>query len=238
MDELVTLARADGPYGEVVLRGAASAATAAGSPCPSEFVDELIVNGAFAMDSAETGSERALGRIPFPFSGARVLLGGLGLGYTANELLDADLAILDVVEIEPALVAWARQHVTVGLGRVADDLRVRLTVADIAAVLGRADSADWDAIVLDVDNGPDFLIHEQNAGLYSSRGLRFGVRAADARAGCWPSGAKDRAPHCWPRSASSGRAQVSIGIRCGGESASGRTRSTPCGGPAVVGRQE
>ena len=171
MDELVTLARADGPYGEVVLRRRFGG-DGRGEPAPDEFVDELIVNGAFAMDSAETGSERALGRIPFPFPGARVLLGGLGLGYTANELLDADVAILDVVEIEPALVAWARQRMTVGLGRIADDPRVRLTVSDIAAVLRRADSAEWDAIVLDVDNGPDFLIHEQNAGLYSLGGLR------------------------------------------------------------------
>ena len=77
--------------------GAASAGRVGGDgrgePAPDEFVDELIVNGAFAMDSAETSSERALGRLPFPFSGARVLLGGLGLGYTANELLEADVAL-------------------------------------------------------------------------------------------------------------------------------------------------
>jgi spermidine synthase len=171
MDELVTLARADGPYGEVVLRRRFGG-DSHGDSAPDEFVDELIVNGSFAMDSAETSSERALGRLPFPFSGARVLLGGLGLGYTANELLDADVATLEIVEIEPALVAWARQRLTVGLGRIADDPRVRLTVADIATVLVRADGATWDAIMLDVDNGPDFLIHQQNAGLYSSRGLR------------------------------------------------------------------
>ena len=171
MDELVTLARADGPYGEVVLRRRFGGNSHEDS-APDEFVDELIVNGSFAMDSAETSSERALGRLPFPFSGARVLLGGLGLGYTANELLDADVATLEIVEIEPALIAWARGRLTVGLGRIADDPRVRLTVADIAAVLGRTDGGAWDAIVLDVDNGPDFLIHEHNAGLYSVPGLR------------------------------------------------------------------
>ena len=170
MQELVTLARVDGRYGEVVLRRRFG--RDGHEPAPDDFVDELIINGAFAMDSAETSSERALGRLPFPFTGARVLLGGLGLGYTANELLDADVATLEIVEIEPALVGWARQRLTAGLGRVAEDPRVRLTVADIATVLGRTDGSDWDAILLDVDNGPDFLLHEQNAGLYSRSGLR------------------------------------------------------------------
>ena len=83
MEELTTLARADGPYGEVVLRRRGTG---------DSVVDELIVNGAFAMDSAETSTRAGAGRLPFPFAGARVLLGGLGLGYTADELLDADVA--------------------------------------------------------------------------------------------------------------------------------------------------
>ncbi len=128
MEELATLARADGPYGEVVLRRRSRGDTA---------VDELIVNGAFAMDSFETSSERALATLPFPFAGARVLLGGLGLGYTASELLTQGIASLDVAELEPALVDWARQGVTVVLGGVAADPRVRLRVADIATVLAR-----------------------------------------------------------------------------------------------------
>ena len=171
MEELTTLARADGPYGEVVLRRRGSG---------DEAVHELIVNGTFAMDSAETSSERALARLPFPFAGKRVLLGGLGLGYTAEELLTQGVASLDVVELEPALVDWAHRRLTVVLGRVADDARVRLRIADIATVLARRDSSGgwdagwddgWDAIVLDVDNGPDFLIHPHNARLYSPDGL-------------------------------------------------------------------
>ena len=164
MEELATLARADGPYGEVVLRRRSRGDTA---------VDELIVNGAFAMDSFETSSERALATLPFPFAGARVLLGGLGLGYTASELLTQGIASLDVAELEPALVDWARQGVTVVLGGVAADPRVRLRVADIATVLARrSPQGGWDAILLDVDNGPDFLIHPHNAALYGPAGLR------------------------------------------------------------------
>jgi spermidine synthase len=167
VEELVTLARADGPNGEVVLRRRG---------CGDTAVDELIVNGAFAMDSMETSTERALGSLPFPFEGATVLLGGLGLGYTAAELLSQGVARLDVVELEPALVEWARQRLTPVLGRVADDSRVRLRAADLAAVLGRRDGRQsWDAILLDVDNGPDFLIHPHNAALYSTQGLRIAM---------------------------------------------------------------
>ena len=98
-DEPVTLGRAETPRGEVVLRRRGD-------------VDELVVNGAFAMDSTETHSERELGRIA---GGApRVLVGGLGLGHTVVAVLDeADRLQLpvrvDVVELEGDLVGWARE---------------------------------------------------------------------------------------------------------------------------------
>ena len=164
-DEPVILGRAETPRGEVVLRRRGD-------------VEELVVNGAFAMDSSETHSERELGRIA---GGApRVLVGGLGLGHTVVAVLDeADrlgLAVrVDVVELEADLVAWAREGRTATLARVAADPRVHLHVGDVAAVLGgrrREVTGPWDAILLDVDNGPDFLIHAQNDVLYSPPGLR------------------------------------------------------------------
>ena len=165
--DLVTLGRADGPRGEVLLRRRGSGADAA---------DELVVNGVFAMDSADPRSERALGSLPLP-AAARVLLGGLGLGYTALTLLERDVAVLEVVELEAALVRWARERVTAPLARVAADPRTRLVVADVADVIARRAPGSWDAILLDVDNGPDFLIHEHNAGLYADTGLRRAHRA-------------------------------------------------------------
>lgn len=166
MDEPpLTLARWTGPRGEVVLRRRSDA---------DGTVDELIVNGAFAMDSAETGSERALAALAWP--GARVLVGGLGLGFTAEAVLDARVASVDVVEIEEALVGWAYEALTPRLGRLARDPRVRLCVADVAAVLTATEpggpTGPWDAILLDVDNGPDFLIHAENAALYGTDALR------------------------------------------------------------------
>jgi spermidine synthase len=170
VEESAVLGRAEGPRGDVVLRRRDG---------PGGPVHELIVNGVFAMDSTETSSERELagfaavgdGRAP------HVLVGGLGLGYTAAAVLDdpaVAAARVDVVEIEPHLVAWARAGLTPVLRRVAGDPRTRLHVADVGAVLrgASAPAGPWDAVLLDVDNGPDFLIHGTNSSLYGRRTLQ------------------------------------------------------------------
>jgi spermidine synthase len=162
METLHTLARHQGPRGEVVLRRRTG------------DVDELIVNGVFAMDSAETFTEQQLAEVSLAGRRRpRVLVGGLGLGYTAAALLAGGVGRLDVVEIEECLVEWAHAGLTPTLAAVAADPRVHLHIADVGAVLaGRTGPAGpWDAIVLDVDNGPDFLIHEANAVLYAGPGL-------------------------------------------------------------------
>jgi spermidine synthase len=170
--DLVTLGRTTTSRGEVVLRRRGS---------ELDGVEELIVNGAFAMDSTETHSERELGRIA---SGApRVLIGGLGLGHTVAAVLEeADRqgrsVVVDVVELETDLVAWAREGRTATLGQVATDPRVRLHAGDVATVLAdqqgdtSGPTGPWDAILLDVDNGPDFLIHAANDALYAEPALR------------------------------------------------------------------
>jgi spermidine synthase len=163
METLDTLARHLGPRGEVVLRRRHRAGVE---------VEELIVNGVFAMDSADTETERRLAEVALAGPGPhRALVGGLGLGYTAAELLASDVEHLDVVEIEECLVEWAYAELTPTLAAVARDPRVALHPTDVAAVLtGRQaePGGPWDAIVLDVDNGPDFLIHQANAGLYTA----------------------------------------------------------------------
>jgi len=146
-----TLARAATPHGEVALRRRGD-------------VIELIVNGVFAMDSVETTSELALADAA---PAGRVLVGGLGLGYTAARLLDRGATSLDVVELAAPLIDWARAGLTPQLGRVAADHRVTLHAADVADWIGTHDGP-WDAILLDVDNGPSFLIHDHNARVYST----------------------------------------------------------------------
>ena len=153
-------ARAMTPHGEIALRRRGS-------------VIELIVNGAFAMDSAEVTSEHALADAAGPTPGT-VVVGGLGLGYTAARLLDAGARRIHLVELARPLIDWAVQGVTEQLNRVAHDPRVRLHHGDIAEWLPRRGDT-FDAILLDVDNGPGFLIHDHNARVYASDWLAAAV---------------------------------------------------------------
>jgi spermidine synthase len=130
------------------------------------------------MDTAETTTERllaelVLGRHPAP---GRVLVGGLGLGYTLAALLaDPRVARVDVVEIEPLLVKWLRAGLVPGADRALADPRVHLRIADVRAAL--AVTGEYDAIVLDVDNGPGFLVHDRNAAVYEAPALRAAAGA-------------------------------------------------------------
>ncbi|HET9777884.1 MAG TPA: hypothetical protein VFP81_01235, partial [Propionibacteriaceae bacterium] len=166
-ETIQTIARHTGARGEVVLRRRLSA----GTP-----VEELIINGAFAMDSSEGSSERLLGELALPSGRARrVLVAGLGLGYTVSAISAKDVGGIDVVEIEQCLIDWAYQGLTATLAAVSSDPRVRLHAADVRHVIAGLSSGPvgpWDAIVLDVDNGPDFLIHQENRALYTEAGLR------------------------------------------------------------------
>ncbi len=148
------IARADTPVGEVVLRR-------------RDDVDELVVNGVFAMDSAEVTSELALADAAGCPPG-RVLVGGLGLGYTAARLLDAGAERVRIVELADPLITWAREGLTEQLGRVAADPRAELVNGDIVDEV----QGTWDAILLDVDNGPSFLIHDHNRRVYAEDFLR------------------------------------------------------------------
>ncbi len=150
MDDRI-LGRADTAAGEVVVRRRDGAV-------------ELIVNGVFAMDTTEVSSELALADAAGIPPG-RVLVGGLGLGFTAVRLLENRAATVDVVERAAPLLAWAHAGLTPQLAQVAGDPRVRLHHADIRDFVTTTRRA-WDAVVLDVDNGPSFLIHEDNAAVY------------------------------------------------------------------------
>jgi spermidine synthase len=104
-----------------------------------------------------------------------VLVGGLGLGYTVAEISAKDVGAIDVMEIEQCLIDWAHQGITATLAAAGSDSRIRFHAADVSlAFQGSYDglAGQWDAIVLDVDNGPDFLIHGENRALYTEAGLR------------------------------------------------------------------
>lgn len=161
----VDVARAESERGEVVLR---ERRTPDAGPNATPVL-ELRVNGVFVMDTRETSSERglataALRRVDRPRS---VLIGGLGLGFTARELLaDQRVEKLVVAEIEEALVQWMRDGtVPHGPGYLADE-RLSVINADVRLVVAEAAPAAYDLVLLDVDNGPGYLVHDGNQGLY------------------------------------------------------------------------
>jgi spermidine synthase len=162
--EYVEVARAESERGEVVLRERRDPEHPDG---PHAL--ELRVNGVFVMDTLETSTEQqlaaaALARVDEPRS---VVIGGLGLGFTLREVLaDKRVERVAVVEIEGALVRWMRDGtVPHGPGFLADD-RVHIVEADIRTAIAEATQGAYDLVLLDVDNGPDFLVYEDNAAVY------------------------------------------------------------------------
>jgi spermidine synthase len=146
--------------------------------------DEYLIRaGGFdLMSSRDDQSARALASVGCASlrarAGLRVLIGGLGMGYSLAEALaqlPAD-AEVEVAELVAAVVEWNRGPLAELAGRPLEDPRVRVHVGDVAARI-RGQRAALDAILLDVDNGPDPLAHEHNGQLYSLKGLREARRA-------------------------------------------------------------
>ena len=169
------MARAGSDRGEVVLRQRLDP-----DRPESPSVLELRVSGVFVMDTFETRTEVALARAALEEveQPRRVLVGGLGLGFTAHEVLaDSRVEQVVVAEIEDALVGWFRDGtVPHGPGYLADE-RLRITVADVRLVVQEAGEAAYDLVLLDVDNGPEFLVHAENAELYEAGFLQAAQRA-------------------------------------------------------------
>lgn len=135
-------------------------------------VYELIANGVFLMDTVDTSTEhmlatQALARVHG--DNLRVLVGGLGLGFTLSAVLeDARVGLVDVVELEAVLVDWLRAGLVPGVDQSLADPRVRVHVRDVADVVPGLPSESIDAVLLDVDNGPTFLVHCRNEAVYAA----------------------------------------------------------------------
>lgn len=149
-----------------------------------EFV--IRVDGMELMSSRAHGSEEALADVAcdglLGKPGARVLIGGLGLGYTLRATLDrvAPDAKVVVAEIVPEVVAWNREHLGHLAGGPLDDPRSSVHVGDVGALL-RTAKERFDAILLDVDNGPVALTRKANQGLYGDGGLAVAKRCLRPR---------------------------------------------------------
>lgn len=134
------------------------------------------------MSSRLSGSEEALATLACrrieAVNNPHLLIGGLGMGFTlraALAVLGSDARIM-VAELVPAVIAWARGPMADIFGDSLDDPRASIREADVVDVIASHGSA-FDAILLDVDNGPEGLIRKANDALYDLKGLKAIRRA-------------------------------------------------------------
>ncbi|WP_188906894.1 spermidine synthase [Aureimonas endophytica] len=142
----------------------------------------IMIGGTELMNSRLSGSEEALATLAAerigPRTAARVLIGGLGMGFTLRAALASlpPKASITVSELVPGVVEWAKGPMADLFGEALSDPRVAIAVEDVAEMIGRARGA-YDAILLDVDNGPGGLTRSGNDRLYGSAGLAISLRA-------------------------------------------------------------
>ncbi|MEU9447984.1 spermidine synthase [Streptomyces sp. NPDC048277] len=164
-DTPVVLDRREGPYGEVVLRR------------HGELL-QIIANGCFLMDTSDGRSERLLvdAAAAHPALDGRaepaVLIGGLGVGFSlARAAQDPRWGRIAVVEREAAVVAWHRDGpLSTVSARAFTDPRTVIIENDLVEYVN-VTCDTFDALCLDIDNGPGWTVDEDNAGLYSPAGL-------------------------------------------------------------------
>jgi spermidine synthase len=156
----------------------------------------ISFKGQELMHSKASASELLLGKLgierhikkPQP----RIMIGGLGLGFTLQTVLaglGAD-AKVDVVELVPQVVRWNRAFLRDLNGALLDDPRVNVIEADVVKLIKKGEAQSYDAMILDVDNGPTGMVKASNDTLYSHSGLRA-VRKmlqVGGRAAFWSAG--------------------------------------------------
>ena len=137
----------------------------------------LRVNGQALMGTNAPESERMLAELGCEGlrgkCGVRVLIGGLGFGFTLGavlELLGED-GLVEVAELLPEVVAWNREHLAEVNGLLVDDSRVRMVLGDVYDLMVKGEAERYDAILLDVDNGPVAMVQEGNGRMYQADGL-------------------------------------------------------------------
>ena len=136
----------------------------------------ILANGKPLMSSRLHGSEEALATLGCRDARAlqqpRVLVGGLGMGFTLRAVLDVlpSTAVVTVAELVPAVIEWNRAPLAALAAHPLRDRRVRIEAADVGFTL-RANPGGFDVVLLDVDNGPAAFTAADNAGLYDNRGV-------------------------------------------------------------------
>ena len=147
-----------------------------------EFAINISGTTGNLMNSRTHGSEDALGALGCArcstSDSAKVLIGGLGMGFTLAAALVSlhEQARIVVAELVPGVAKWNREIIGMCAGDPLSDNRVELIISDVRDLINRA-SGEYDAILLDVDNGPEGLTHPENDDLYSLQGLERAFHA-------------------------------------------------------------
>ena len=162
----------------------------------------IRLNGREVMHSSVTASEILLGDLASGLlarrPGSRCLIGGLGLGFTLKSVLEkaGPKVTVQVAELMPEVIEWNRTFLAGLNGALLDDPRTEILTGDVWNVIARAPSASYDAILLDIDNGPAGMVQKENCRIYGHKGI-LKIAAAlktGGRAAIWSS-YEDRAFH-------------------------------------------
>ncbi|MBC2668779.1 spermidine synthase [Novosphingobium piscinae] len=147
--------------------------------CGADFsiqLDDEELMGSMDHVSEEALATIVAGRLPDP--DGPILIGGLGMGFTLGAALDAwgSETRVEVAELLPEVIAWAKGPLAHVFGETLADPRATVTLADVHDVIAGA-SDHYEAILLDVDNGPDGFIRDANDRLYCNWGIRSALKA-------------------------------------------------------------
>lgn len=135
----------------------------------------LKIAGVQLMSTTASSSEQQMAEIACATLPARprILIGGLGFGFTLRRVLELcpPDALVDVAELLQEVVDWNREFLQEVNGRLLDDPRVKIHVRDVGAMIEKCGKDRYHAILLDVDNSPDPLVQKGNANLYNRGGI-------------------------------------------------------------------
>ena len=142
---------------------------------PGTVVTEITLDHELLMSSLNTASERALAKGALELhtgENLRVLVGGLGLGYTAREVLTSDLVGgVEVVEMLPQVIDWLEQDLFPLSEELKGDARFAVREGDVYEMLSKPPEQTYDLILIDVDHSPDEHLGSANESFYTKEGL-------------------------------------------------------------------
>jgi len=160
----------------------------------------ISMTGQELMHSKASASESLLGELGVEHlkkdTPGRILIGGMGLGFTLRSVLESagPDAVVELVELIPEVIEWNKIHLAGLNGDCLDDPRVQVRMEDVKHVIQSAEAGTYDSILLDVDNGPVAMVASSNKSLYGQSGVNAikQALAPSGRAIFWSAGQDDK----------------------------------------------